>query len=123
VRPGSAISCASFIAVQAAQRRQSLLPRDHGRTGSEADLGTEPGVGNGRGLIDELVHADLPPFRELTEALMLVVGEADRQGDHSVSPGHRLKPRAKRRAAQIPFMRERGRTVMMGSELVLRDGL
>jgi hypothetical protein len=36
--------------------------------------------------VEELVHADLAPLRQLAKALVLLVGQTDRQGGHARSP-------------------------------------
>ena len=66
-------------------------------------------------LVDELVHADLTPFGELAQALVLLVGQADGQPPHSYLP----KPRANRRAERTSFIRDAGRAVITAPSLSL----
>ena len=73
----------SLLSVEEVEQLQPLLAGSKGRPGSETRLGVELGQGDGGELVDQLVHTDLAPLGKLAEALVLLVGQTDRQGGHS----------------------------------------
>jgi hypothetical protein len=66
--------CKRLLFIQKVEQLQSLFSGATGRARPEARLGVELGQGNGRELVDQLIHADLAPLGQLPEAFMFLVG-------------------------------------------------